>query len=443
MYRILRNFFWFCSGANTRLLRENDIDHNKYFAIGATIFFTALFAGISAGYAIYFVFSGSQYAFLSSCIFGAIWGLAIFNIDRFLVMSIKKENKPGREILFALPRIFLAIIIGVVIARPLELKIFEKEINEGLKQFYLEEKKIENRLINDNFRVKHANLYEKLEIKISERDSASTELKYAEELRDAECYGKLLDGRTTGKFGDGPNCKLRKKEVGVKLENHTNLVNEVLGIEKRIDSLEKFSNINKVTTDSEIDSIVQNAGFYDRNKILGQISGWSPLDWFSSSKEKNTQPNEGLAKELVQVKAVQEDTIGPNTKTEQEVVQEKVAESDTQTEQEEVAQARTTKSRFNGEEDGTVFFISMLFIFFETLPILVKLMTKRGTYDIMLEYEEDRAYFTKHHESIAHKRLIRSMALAQRDVLNKAIDDWRTEELESPDLNERYISNDE
>jgi hypothetical protein len=56
----------------------------------------------------------------------------IFNLDRYIVSSMRKSSSWKKEWIMALPRIFLAIIISLVIAKPLELKIFEKEINTEL-----------------------------------------------------------------------------------------------------------------------------------------------------------------------------------------------------------------------------------------------------------------------------------------------------------------------
>ena len=56
----------------------------------------------------------------------------IFNLDRYIVSSMRKEGKTAKELLIATPRILLAILISVVIAKPLELKIFEKEIEPEL-----------------------------------------------------------------------------------------------------------------------------------------------------------------------------------------------------------------------------------------------------------------------------------------------------------------------
>ncbi|HEY0175383.1 MAG TPA: DUF4407 domain-containing protein, partial [Pedobacter sp.] len=44
-------FFWFCSGVHQPTLENHPTEHNKYVGIGATIFFTGLFAALSGGYA--------------------------------------------------------------------------------------------------------------------------------------------------------------------------------------------------------------------------------------------------------------------------------------------------------------------------------------------------------------------------------------------------------
>jgi hypothetical protein len=64
--------------------------------------------------------------------FGVVWALLIFNLDRFIVSTIRKRDRFGSELLQASPRIVLAIIIAIVISKPLEIKIFEKEINTVL-----------------------------------------------------------------------------------------------------------------------------------------------------------------------------------------------------------------------------------------------------------------------------------------------------------------------
>jgi hypothetical protein len=122
-----------CSGADTDILKTcSKGEQNKYAGIGATVFFTAVMAFIASAYALYTVFDNIY----SSIFFGLIWGLLIFNLDRFIVSTIKKSDSFKSELLQATPRIILAVIIAIVISKPLEMKIFEKEINQVL----LEEK---------------------------------------------------------------------------------------------------------------------------------------------------------------------------------------------------------------------------------------------------------------------------------------------------------------
>jgi len=126
---MLKQFFIICSGSDTDILDQCSIgEQNKYAGIGATVFFTAVMAFIAASYALFTVFDNSFIAIG----FGIIWGLLIFNLDRYIVSTIKKTNNIIDEIIQASPRIILAVIIAVVISKPLELKIFEKEINQVL-----------------------------------------------------------------------------------------------------------------------------------------------------------------------------------------------------------------------------------------------------------------------------------------------------------------------
>lgn len=126
---MLKKFFILCSGSDSDILDNcSNGEQNKYAGIGATVFFTAMMAFIAASYALYTVFDNP---FLVVG-FGLIWGLLIFNLDRFIVSTIKKRGRFMDELIQASPRIILAVIIAIVIAKPLELKIFEKEINQVL-----------------------------------------------------------------------------------------------------------------------------------------------------------------------------------------------------------------------------------------------------------------------------------------------------------------------
>lgn len=126
---MLKRFFLLCSGVDLHLIENcSNGEQNKYAGIGATVFFTALMAAIAGSYALFTVFDNIYAAIF----FGIVWGLLIFNLDRYIVSTIRKRNSFGKEFIQVFPRLLLAIIIAVVISKPLELKIFEKEINQVL-----------------------------------------------------------------------------------------------------------------------------------------------------------------------------------------------------------------------------------------------------------------------------------------------------------------------
>jgi hypothetical protein len=124
----LKNFFLHCSGASPELLDKCPTERSRYNGIGGAIFFTGAFAALAAGYALYTVFDNVWVAIA----FGIFWGLMIFNLDRYIISSMRKEHSAWREFLMAVPRIILAVIISIVISKPLELRIFEKEISPEL-----------------------------------------------------------------------------------------------------------------------------------------------------------------------------------------------------------------------------------------------------------------------------------------------------------------------
>jgi len=126
---MLKRFFITCSGVDKDLVYScSNGEQNKYAGIGATVFFTALMAWIAASYALYTVFDNAY----TATFFGLVWGFLIFNLDRFIVSTIRKRDKIGQEFLQATPRIILAMIIAIVISKPLEIKIFQKEIDTVL-----------------------------------------------------------------------------------------------------------------------------------------------------------------------------------------------------------------------------------------------------------------------------------------------------------------------
>jgi len=141
-------FLWFCAGADASLLeRCPHSDQVKYQGIGGIVLATAVLAFSSGSYAFYAVFCPKDDTALSQSIdlptvaqamaAGLVWALIIFNIDRFIVSSTGKGDGTDAitwgELTKAIPRIIMALIIGICISAPLEIRILKPEIEAQLE----------------------------------------------------------------------------------------------------------------------------------------------------------------------------------------------------------------------------------------------------------------------------------------------------------------------
>jgi len=267
---MLKQFFIVCSGADTDLLDNcSKGEQTKYAGIGATVFFTAVMAFIAASYALYTVFDN----LIIAIGFGLVWGLLIFNLDRFIVSTIKKREKFIQELLQASPRILLAMIIAVVISKPLELKIFEKEINQVL----LEEK---NTMTLDN-KDQIALLYTP---KITELKSLIVDLKKEVTKKETEVnslystYIAEAEGRQGTKLlGKGPVYKEKRDKHDVMLlelqQLKTSNDEKVLAIENKIGTLNETYETQLLTTQPIID------GF---DGLMARVTALGKLPWLPS-----------------------------------------------------------------------------------------------------------------------------------------------------------------
>lgn len=214
----VKRFFLFCSGATRSILdmKGCDVDHSKYVGIGVTIFFTAVLASLSGGYALFTVFRSGWSAFA----FGVLWGLIIFNLDRSIVSSIRKKkiaaNAPlaerltakATEILKAVPRLILAIFISIVITKPLELKFFGAEIQGQLTNDLAVDRNNRENVINVAF----ADIAT-LEQETGQLKNRQVELENEVTRRVKVASGELDGWGGTKDPGDGPEYKKRQAET--------------------------------------------------------------------------------------------------------------------------------------------------------------------------------------------------------------------------------------
>ena len=267
---MLQSFFILCSGADKNLLEGcSQGEKTKFVGIGATVFFTAVMAFLASAYALFTVFD-SVYPAIA---FGLVWSLLIFNLDRFIVSTIRKRDKLSAEFLQATPRILLAIIIAIVISKPLEIKIFEKEINTVL----LKEKNamaLKNKKeVADYFKTdldKNKAEVDKLKLEISTKEKEVNTL--------YETYISEAEGTAgTKKLGKGPVFKekiakhdLSKKELDTLQK--TNLA-KIAVLEKENKKLE--TDLDKKVTQTQ--PIID--GF---DGLMARINALNSLPWLPS-----------------------------------------------------------------------------------------------------------------------------------------------------------------
>ena len=190
------NFLWWCAGVNKDVLRQCPTEWAKYAGMGGTIFSTACMAALSGGYAISYVFDNT----IVSVLFGLFWGFVIiFNLDRLIVNTMYSDGEvtiSWQEFKSGLPRILLAIFLGVVISTPLEMKIFEDRINSRLVYDNLERTKESSQKAQEGkkYQIDRRNLLEEEKRDIIKRLAAANQ-----ELKE-EGEGVAL----SGKVGHGP-----------------------------------------------------------------------------------------------------------------------------------------------------------------------------------------------------------------------------------------------
>ena len=267
---MLKRFFLLCSGVDSDIVNScSNGEQNKYAGIGATVFFTAIMAFIASSYALYTVFDNV----FTAIAFGLIWGFLIFNLDRFIVSTIKKRDSFLDEFIQASPRIVLAIIIAIVISKPLEIKIFEKEI----KTVLLKEKN-EMALANK----KEVAKYFETDLKKLKTEIESLKSENLKKEKEVNAYYQTYIAEAEGtagtkKLGKGPVFKEKiAKHNLAKKELDTLLVTNILKIKEKENKIKTLqTDLEKKVADTQ--PIID--GF---DGLMARINALNKLPWLPS-----------------------------------------------------------------------------------------------------------------------------------------------------------------
>ncbi|WP_053976579.1 DUF4407 domain-containing protein [Mangrovimonas xylaniphaga] len=441
MNRINR-FFWWCAGANIDVLEECPTDHAKYFGVGGTIVFTALMASFAGGYAFYTAFK----AVLPSLFFGAFWGLLIFNLDRYIVSTIGKGDGTQKITLeewkMAAPRLLMAVLLGFVISTPLELKIFETEIQTVVERLKIEEgEAIKNGdpSLGNELAEKKAEKA-KLENEEVQFTNSKTQL--------TENAGAYYEQRRNELRIDSKQKESELNSIQSKVNrlhsNYIKAINDSLSsneIAKRKSARDVQMGVRnklreeKQNIDNEIIELTENRGEAiksERDKI----------DNLLTSKRSEIDALNTKIEELENAKAIRDREIQGKTKNYNGF-----------------AAHLEAMSRLTSEK-STIFWakwlITLLFIFIEVAPVLFKLMAESGPYDDMMDRLKHEAFVIEKQkisdindgintsikisteknqnrldaEIAGNKALLEKIALAQAEIAELAVEKWKEEEIE-------------
>lgn len=125
----MNSFLIAVSGANRDILAKAPGDRVKQAALGGVLLTTAALAAVSATFALHMALKAPT---VVAMLFGAAWGLAILNLDRWLVVATTRQATAWKNVKMAVPRLLFALIIGLIVSTPVTLQIFEREINTEL-----------------------------------------------------------------------------------------------------------------------------------------------------------------------------------------------------------------------------------------------------------------------------------------------------------------------
>jgi hypothetical protein len=139
-------FLWWLATAEESLLKDCTVDRNRYSIIGLTVMGTWLFATLAWTYFFNTVVPDIFIAVLLGIFMGAI----ILGIDRALIKGIDKYNK--RKFWPFMFRGLLAMTIGLFMAQPALLYLFNKEVKQQIS-FDNEQRRKDKRIQQDTFYV--------------------------------------------------------------------------------------------------------------------------------------------------------------------------------------------------------------------------------------------------------------------------------------------------
>jgi hypothetical protein len=116
-------------GADGDVLGQVPMERARFIQMALVLLTTASIAVMSM---IFALSNGVHVPFAAAVLGGVFWGCVIYNLDRFLVLSMGHTRDWRRLVAMALPRLLLAMVISLVVATPMTLRIFQHDIDSQI-----------------------------------------------------------------------------------------------------------------------------------------------------------------------------------------------------------------------------------------------------------------------------------------------------------------------
>lgn len=263
---MLRNkiydFLVFVSGSDKDVLEIcQKSEHTKHAMYGALILVPAILGFVSMSYAISTI-SSKPYVFLTA---GALWGIIVMIIDRFIVSSYRKvpliEDSDFWHHLFAawgavLSRIILAAVIGIAVGHPLVLWYFDDVIQDELRKEKIKKyQDFENSAKGNVNNIRSE--YERISRKVDEENRL-----YLLEMTGGK--GEMVSGVA----GEGPLAKRAELQAAIYTAQRDS-VQKILDTENLKAKSEAEKNKNNLDA--------QNVGYMSKDQALEELikeKGW-------------------------------------------------------------------------------------------------------------------------------------------------------------------------
>lgn len=255
-----QQFLWWLSTAEKELISTCVIDRNRYAIVGMTVLGTWLFATLAWTY----FFTTVTSSWIASILLGLFMGGIILFIDRALIKGISRNNK--KRIVPLLFRGVLAMTIGLFMAQPALLYLFDKEIKVQVS-IDNEQRKREKRSSQDS--VYAANKKELLDRKAVLQTQLTT--RYNE-------VGVARDRFISETDGTGGSGKIGLKDIAqAKQRTYQQLDNDYRSLETQlkpqIGSIDSALAVieKNITTEQQNFEALLNTGFITRIEALNHL----------------------------------------------------------------------------------------------------------------------------------------------------------------------------